>query len=147
MRGYSYEEVFVPIERALFRVVTDMVDCLPELRKTGRWRCHELSRGVLQHLRQSRRLREGGVLLDERIFVVDGKYGPVDHSWIAWPKHYSQPRILDVYAVGRLPMVQLIDVSSLLVHQGEHYRAGKTRDDIREDDVHRLVDYWVREGL
>jgi len=82
-------------------------------------RCHEVARAV------------GGSLgLD----VVDGKFGAVDHSWCAFVSTVgSNPHrfILDVYAVGRLPQVQLIDASSAaMMGLCALFRPGQTRDDI-----------------
>src|ERR1700675_1000480 len=58
-------------------------------------RCHELARAI--HL---------VVYEDEhKLDVVDGHCGLVEHSWLLC----SNCVILDVYAPGRLPAVQLVD--------------------------------------
>jgi hypothetical protein len=83
-------------------------------------RCHELARAV--HL---------VVSADEhKLLVVDGKCGSIEHSWL----HISDGVILDPYAPGRLPAVQLVD---LIV--GTAYRPGAPRDDIRQAIIDRLV--------
>lgn len=83
-------------------------------------RCHELSRAV--HLVVSDR--------QHKMIVVDGKCGPIEHSWI----YVADQVILDPYVPGRMPAVQLVD---LVV--GTAYRPGPTRDDIRQAIVDRLV--------
>jgi hypothetical protein len=83
-------------------------------------RCHELVRAL--HL---------VVYVDEyKLDVVDGKCGPIEHSWL----RFSDGAILDVYVPGRLPSVQIIDpvVSSA-------YRPGAPRRDVRQPILDRLV--------
>lgn len=82
-------------------------------------RCHEVARvvGKLLHLQ-----------------VVDGKYGAIEHSWCVTPDLH----ILDVYAVGRMPQVQLADPFVI----GELYKSGwkqGPREDIREEQVTELI--------
>lgn len=81
-------------------------------------RCHELARAV--HC----------VVADPSIMIVDGRCGSVEHSWLQFPDAV----ILDAYAPGRLPAVQLVDP---LI--GFAYRSGLGRDDIRQSIVDRLV--------
>lgn len=83
-------------------------------------RCHELARAV--HL----------VVYEHahKLLVIDGKCGPIEHSWLYLEDHV----ILDPYAPGRLPAVQLVD---LVV--GTAYKPGAPRDDIRQVIVDRLV--------
>lgn len=82
-------------------------------------RCHELVRAVHR------------VVCDyDRVpVVVDGKCGPVEHSWLL----FSDGVILDVYAPGRLPAVQLVDPIV-----GTMYRPGDPRTDVRQTIVDRL---------
>ena len=81
-------------------------------------RCHELARAVR-------------IVIDaSAIEVVDGKCGPVEHTWLV----LSDGAILDPYVPGRLPAVQLIDPIV-----GAAYRPGTPRDDIRQPIVDRLV--------
>ena len=82
-------------------------------------RCHELARAVL-------------VVIDEDLInldVVDGHCGPVEHSWL----RLGDGLIIDAYAPGRLPAVQIVDP---LVGG---YRPGSKRRDIRREVVARLV--------
>lgn len=105
----------------LFARVVEHVD-----RVSNRWgnelRCHELTRAI--HLT----VYETEYKLD----VIDGKCGPVEHSWL----RFSDGVILDVYAPGRLPAVQLVDPIV-----GTMYQAGKRRDDIKQ----MIIDQLVRE--
>jgi hypothetical protein len=82
-------------------------------------RCHELVRAV--HLVVYER--------EHKLDVVDGHCGPIDHSWL----RCSDGVILDVYAPGRLPAVQLVDPIVAI------YRPGVRRRDVREDVVWKLV--------
>jgi hypothetical protein len=83
-------------------------------------RCHELARAV--HL---------VVYEDEHMLdVIDGHCGPVEHSWL----RCSDGVIIDAYAPGRLPAVQIVDPIV-----AAHYRQGKRRDDVREPIIRRLV--------
>lgn len=83
-------------------------------------RCHELARAV-ERVAWKR---------EYRLEVVDGHCGPVEHSWL----RLVDGVILDVYAPGRLPTVQIVDP---LV--GGAYRPGALRSDIRQQVVDRLV--------
>jgi len=86
--------------------------------------------------------------------MQDGKYGFVEHSWL-WTKPISEckiltprlgfPNILDVYCVGSLPLVRLVDGQHpSLPHVGWAYRPGDKRDDIQFDVVEREVTRLVR---
>lgn len=90
-------------------------------------RCHEVARAV------------GSVL---SLRVVDGKFGPVEHSWcslVDMTGSVSQQFILDVYAVGRLPVVQLLDATSHATAQVRAlFRPGDVRDDIDTKLVQEL---------
>jgi hypothetical protein len=83
-------------------------------------RCHELARAVqlVVHDRE------------HKLLVVDGKCGPIEHSWLL----VAGRVILDPYAPGRLPAVQLVD---LVV--GTAYRPGVPRSDIRQPVINQLV--------
>jgi hypothetical protein len=83
-------------------------------------RCHELARAV--HLAVTDH--------EHKITVIDGKCGPIEHTWL----YLGGGVILDPYAPGRLPAVQLVD---LVV--GTAYRSGDPRSDIRYTIVNRLV--------
>lgn len=134
MRGYSELEVFSEREIVQWRRATNRIDLLPSLKNV---RCHELTRAVARFL---------------DLPYQDGFYGFVDHSWL-WtapvPRTVGRlgfPNILDVYAVGGLPMVRLVacDAPSL-PHVGWSYRPGKERDDINTDMVDDLVVRLCRE--
>lgn len=103
MRSYAENTVFSQLEQVAWRTATQLVDglnrCLSVQEQEG-LRCHELARAV------AHALGEGDVE------VVDGYYGYVNHSWLRFK---AQPtHLLDVYAVGRMPMVQLVDAEGLL---------------------------------
>lgn len=102
-----------------------VVEVLPE---DSRLRCHEVARIV-------REVVGFGA-------VEDGTYGqgphalPVEHSWVVLRRLGRNRHILDPYAVGQLPPVQVVEVGFPL---DDPYVAGKPRSDVRED--------LVREGL
>jgi len=83
-------------------------------------RCHELARAVnlLVYARE------------HKLDVVDGKCGPIEHSWL----RFSDGVILDPYAPGRMPAVQIVDPIV-----GTAYRPGAPRTDIRQAIINRLV--------
>ena len=81
-------------------------------------RCHELVRAV--HL----------VMPEHKLEVIDGKCGPVEHSWL----RCSDGVILDPYVPGRLPAIQLVDPIVAAA-----YRPDEPRVDIRHAIVDRLV--------
>ena len=98
------------------------------------YRCHEVARAV-------------GQVLD--LPVQDGWYGAVDHSWL-WVHAGADPygfggAILDVYCVGRLPMVQLVTRDRQHGHYAAGglvpslYREGPVRTDIRLDVVKAMI--------
>lgn len=134
MRGYSAAEIFSEEERDLLRRATEMVYSLEE---SPSLRCHELARAV------------GRVL---KLQHQDGYYGFVDHTWL-WTTRFVPnalnahtrldfPNILDVYSVGSLPMVRLVDGKhTSLPHVGWAYRPGRPREDIDQD---RVTDLYER---
>lgn len=135
MKSYSAYDVFAKAELRLFRAVTRAVKRLPGDPMT--LRCHELTRAVAW-LPMPRGIE---------LLVQDGLFGMVDHSWLLiWAPHEkTQSRhsrvtysILDVYSVGRLPQVQLLDLA-VPTHHNALYRPGPPRDDIDQPLVHRLV--------
>jgi hypothetical protein len=103
MHSYSERVRFTKREGKILSSASLAVALLPtDLDPSGEeLRCHELARAI-------------GELLNLR--VVDGMYGLVDHSWCvitaapeAGSDASSWDKILDVYAIGRCPQVQLID--------------------------------------
>lgn len=124
MKGYSATEIFAQFEQALLRRAEALVAAVDD--PSGDVRCHELARAV-------------GRILD--LPVEDGAYGACDHSWLVIrPDMFASPCILDVYAVGRLPIVQLVDARQILQPHFSAYQKREPRDDIREDVVERLVE-------
>lgn len=117
MITYAERSCFRPLHLLALARAQDLVD-----RVATAWgnelRCHELARAV-KHL-----------LADDTIAVVDGRCGPVEHSWLC----FADGSILDPYAPGRLPAVQIVDA---LV--GAAYRPGPARDDVDRSIVDRLV--------
>lgn len=99
MIGYNARRTFRKEERYLLKKAIEFVRSVNEKAICRRFpvfvniRCHELARAV-------------GKLL--RLRVVDGyvveQFGIGDHSWLLTPAG----NILDVYAVARLPVVQLV---------------------------------------
>ena len=121
-RFYAETEVFSDAEHGLLRDVALLVDLVPH-KWNGDWvRCHELARFVARV---------------DNLQVVDGKCNLVEHSWLLTPER----NILDVYAVGRLPMVQFVDRE--LAYRGRFYEAGPDRTDIRHDVITSIA-YVVR---
>lgn len=141
MKSYSALEIFSERELGLLERASRMVAALPEVAgritmpPTGIIRCHELARAV-------------GRLLD--LPHEGGHYGFVEHTWL-WTApldsrhhpdifpHIKMPNILDVYAVGKLPQVQLVHARSVtLPHLGWAWRPGEPRGDIDEGMVDAL---------
>lgn len=121
VRGYSAFQVFRSDVLRALALAERVVEVLPE---DDRLRCHEVARIV-------REVIGFGV-------VEDGTYGqgprvlPVDHSWIVLRVMGRNRHVLDPYAVGRLPPVQVAEVGFPL---DDPYVAGKPRSDVREDVV------------
>ncbi len=143
MRGYSEVEVFPPGLRTLWVRASSMVDRVPQHYATE-VRCHELARAV-------------AILCDlPDACVQDGYYGFCEHTWLwtreppAQPltKRVGWPHILDVYSVGQLPMVRLVDGDHTgLPHTGWSYRPDARRSDIDEAMIRRLVADMGEAGL
>ncbi len=118
MKGYSAQEIFSPRAQIQMGRAKEIVATLPE-----GLRCHEVVRIV-------------NVMLDSFGLVVDGHYGMVDHSWLVIPNYTNTKVILDCYAVGRLPPVQLVTGD---VGLGVDYRPGPERTDIDFPRIHRIL--------
>ncbi len=89
--------VFLNWEMCLRDVTEQTLIQLPDSISSEPLRCHEVARIV-------------GQLFDLR--VVDGNFGGVEHSWLLLRDTFvvggtTYRTILDPYAVGRLPLVQL----------------------------------------
>lgn len=119
MITYAERACFKPAHLRLLRRVEECV-----ARVSSRWgnelRCHELARAV--HL----------VVYDReyKLAVVDGKCGPIEHSWL----RFSDGVILDPYVPGRVPAVQIVDPIV-----GTAYRSDAARRDIRQTIIDTLV--------
>lgn len=120
MITYAEREVFSRQHVGVFRRVEAIVS-----RVSDAWgnelRCHELARAVHRSLD----------VLDHGLVVVDGKCGPIEHSWLV----FGDGTIVDPYVPGRMPAVQLVDafVATRL------YYPGADRSDIRIQVVDDLV--------
>lgn len=128
MLGFSRNEVFEPLALDLYERAAALVARLPENEPDSGelLRCHEVARVVGHFL---------------GLPVMDGRYLHVPHSWLYFCNRADQPRrlrILDPYAVGRLPMVQLLDTEYSIPHD-DHYRPDYPRADIRNGVVHALI--------
>lgn len=129
MRSYSERHIFTHEECALLHRAATFVDVVTD--DVPAIRCHELARAfTAEHPTWC------GTPLD----IVDGLFGSCDHTWIerAIPGRVA---ILDVYSVGRLPMVQLVHHWSLLQMP---YVRHPDRTDVRADVVARLREEWQR---
>jgi hypothetical protein len=147
MRSYSETNVFIPEHLALFKEIQALVASFPDTDADGRLlRCHEVARAVA---------------LTFDLTVIDGVYGCVEHSWCLIPRpqnpemvhlplkgdvgylksraalgtHY--PVIIDPYAVGRLPQVQMVSIGSTLPHD-RWYSERVPRTDIRVAALQQL---------
>lgn len=132
MKPYSRENYFLKSEIDAFDKATQLVWLLDESTIPDRreLRCHELARALASTLNLEFR---------------DGKFCSVDHSWLIFPQANGtiEPNILDPYAVGQVPMVQLIDTSSwALSGLRLLYRKGSPRDDIRTNVVAWLIQFF-----
>lgn len=110
MRSYSERTRFTKREMKILHSASLAVALLPTDIDPSKdeIRCHELARAIGRQL---------------NLRVVDGMYGPVDHSWCvisAAPEPGSEAsawdKILDVYAIGQCPQVQLIDTYPCCQH-------------------------------
>ena len=130
MRSYSELEIFTADELTLLAEATKAVEGVSIGSEV---RCHELARAI-------------GWLLE--LDHQDGYYGFVDHTWL-WTTKYEPekvitsrlglPNILDVYCVGSLPMVRLVDCQhTSLPHVGWSYRPGERRKDVDAGLVAKL---------
>lgn len=120
MKGYSSTDVFTDGEQEALVKAVRLVDSLPDSREV---RCHELVRAV-------------ALCLSSMYYVVDGHYGSfIEHSWL----HLAPSVILDVYCIGRMPMVQLIDLSHYTHRHATLYIPGRARDDIQGDVINNLL--------
>jgi hypothetical protein len=132
MKSWSvYSGAFSPISLERYKRAQKIVDAIPdgiEELEGFKIRCHELARVV-------------SVCLE--VPFVDGKYGAVEHSWLEWVDRTKHRTILDVYAVGVEPMVQLVHSPIGLLNL---WQPGEFRDDINFHVVDTLLSI-VRDKL
>lgn len=119
MKTYAERVCFCDPHLRLFRRVEAYVALVSD-DWGNELRCHELARAVHLVVYEA----------EFKIDVIDGHCGPVEHSWL----RCSDGVIVDAYAPGRLPAVQIVDPIV-----ATHYRPGARRGDVREDVVTRLV--------
>lgn len=126
MQGYTERVIFTRQEIRVWKMATEMVNRLPDPLESNEIRCHELARAVGQVLG-----------LDHS----DGKFGFVEHSWLrTCPDVKGRSNILDVYAVGMVPMVMLVDTKHVTLQMRKLYVPAKIpRTDIDEDRVKWLI--------
>lgn len=138
MRSYS-RSIFSRVEQRLLTLAEEVVRLLPETNEEGGViRCHEIARVVAECARRA----AGKPVL----WVQDGLYGFVDHTWL-WtsePRSHVDcldcPNILDPYCVGSLPQVRLADCSHTVVpHFGLMYQLGALREDVQATWIYRQV--------
>lgn len=132
MRPFA-ERRYLPREaRAAFHLATFLVGGIQE--RQPEIRCHELAVAVRQLI-----LEEIDGLI---VGLYTGTYGAVEHSWLGvaptgtWPRDQA---ILDVYAVGRLPQVQLVDGSAMMPEAKLYQRADQQRSDLDQVIVTLLI--------
>lgn len=132
------ERVFHGTELHAFLEITKWVELVKEtsIEYDDRFRCHELVRALHHQLMKQMMINT---------LVADGHYGAVDHSWLVFAPRADKMHgavILDCYAVGQLPMVQLLDPfgpkQSLFYPLDPNYYS-QQRDDIRFDAVERII--------
>jgi hypothetical protein len=136
MKGYASFEVFTAYEQKLLERATYLVGSIPDnFLPNDYLRCHELARavGFFMHLPHQ-----------------DGAYGSVEHTWL-WTRPLVRledgqqpPVILDVYAVGRLPMVQLVDYSSSGPMQRTIYKYPRNIPDVNQKIVDQLIAFFEK---
>lgn len=108
---------FQPGDRRLLERVSAGVELAATLGAARR--CHETAIAV------------GAV---EHLSVVHGTHGTVEHSWLI----VRGRLILDVFCVGRLPLVQLVDPAAVTGHAAL-YREGPLRANVDPSAVARIT--------
>lgn len=152
MKSYSERWVFSSKLVSLLEAARRFVSVVPEIVHGKEVRCHELARAVARALAPEAASLEpfrGVVGAGEAegllLRVCDGTYlGTVDHSWIDVSSEsgtghlpglvVTERIVLDVYAVGALPQVQLVYQSPLV----NRFHEGSQRSDIRASVVREL---------
>lgn len=147
MKSYTERHILEPEMLALLHRVEGFVDAVPDQDASGEEvRCHELVRAVHHFLKPP----SSEYIPSYEWAVCDGKYLQiVDHSWLELvpPRMPTGARrisgteriVLDVYAVGAFPQVQLVYQSGLL----DRFQKGEHRQDIRHDVVKQLTEVYL----
>ena len=133
MISHSQKVAFSDKELDLLKqatMLTSKIDDIPYLR------CHEVARAI------------GSIL---QLSVQDGYFGSVEHSWLWSTSTESKrfpPNVLDVYAIGSLPQVQLISMRYMLPHNENYVWEvyGTFRTDIKQDVVDQLIELCLYHG-
>lgn len=132
MTPYVVRKVFSQLALKYWAQADAVVDGIHQDLNKPELRCHEVARVVQRILNTQTPVRE------EWLMLYDGKYGHVEHSWLTLKNPTGGYFILDPYAVGRLPMVQLIDGAGILPEM-RLYNIGDLRDDIDQDWVDATI--------
>lgn len=108
-------------------------------------RCHELARAALYYgTCTSGRMLSRALEATRNAYIEDGNYAGVDHSWVVlreWHDDSGLNRvILDPYAVGRCPMVQLVHASPRFLERLYYKADPEPRTDIRHDVIERICE-------
>ena len=135
MKGFNFKGYEATYLEQWLRA-TALVESIAEPENDDDIRCHELTRAVAR------------VLNIPPTSVQDGWYGMVCHSWI-WLDYGHQGCLLDCYAVGQLPMVQLVRIDRQTGHYSgggmspSLYRESPPRTDINDAVVTRLANQML----
>lgn len=133
MIGYAEAVAFPQSAVRLLHLAERVVSKIHSKHDDGSFvRCHEVSR-IVQ-----------GVLSNWKLEVHDGKYGLgmlYEHSWLTYTTRKPCHKfILDPYALGQLPMVQILD--GHLPHASLYITEFERRD-IKHDFVNNHVK-WIK---
>jgi hypothetical protein len=122
MRSYSAKgDVFTERDMMILVAAEHVVAILPDtMGRRGPTRCHEVARVCAK-------------LMD--LEVIDGRYGLVQHSWCLT----KDRAILDPYAVGRLPQVQLVSEYGVVGFARNYQPSASLRTDIHTWWVSHMV--------
>jgi hypothetical protein len=137
LQDLDHREAFLTAHRDVCR----LVELAPDVDAEGRaTRCHEVARAARLVLCEVIATWPIGVRVG--VTVVDGTYlRAFEHSWIGL-QIGSESAVLDAYAVGRFPPVQLVTTSMGLHREYRPDPLGFPRDDIREQHVEQLCQRW-----
>lgn len=98
MKGYAATEIFTEQDLTLHMAASKLVSLMPE---DGR-SCHKVAALIADAL---------------DLPLVRGGYGIIEHSWLVLPSG----TLLDVYAPGRYPPVQLVDARTVTLPESKSY--------------------------